>query len=284
MKLFGSKKGIGVTLATLAVAFVLGWYVRSKQTNENSTPITQNQTAKLLPAEHNSAITKATSPLAPKAKTEATTADDTAKGEKQQQLDIQRRELAFRSVIDTYFPAIKALKLSPEQEQKLVQLLVEREMASWVAHDAVKAAGSMNPADYGRALKYAEEEVQKTIDQELGEQVGKQVDVMLSAVSYIRTINQQYSPAFSKAGVPLGDEQVLPLALIMYSSYGSANNPNAVPRADNVDPTGLTELDRLAIQRAASLLTPAQLSTLTITVGDANRTYIRKTTKSADKS
>lgn len=195
----------------------------------------------------------------------------------QRQTNAERHLKAVHAVTSTYFPAIEALKLSPEKEQKLVQLLVDRAMAAWDAHDAVDAIQSRDPADYPVAIEYAQELVDREIDQEFGGQIGQQVGVMISAVSYIRMINQQYSPALSMAGMPMGDEQVLPLALVRYSSYGSDNNPNAEPRWDNVDEAGLTELDRVAVKRAASVLSPAQLDTLKVAIGNANRSYLKKT-------
>ena len=193
----------------------------------------------------------------------------------QRQINAERQAGAVHAVTSTYFPAIKGLKLSPEREQKLVQLLVERALAAWDAHDAVDASHSRNPAEFGIAIEYAQELVDKEINQEFGEQIGQQIGVMISANLYIRTINQQYIPALAKAGIPMRDEEVLPLALVMHSSYGSENNPNAEPRSDNVDEAGLTELDRVALKRAASVLTAAQLDAVKAVIGNANRSYIK---------
>ena len=264
MKRVEFKKGLGVAVGTITIALALGWYVRSAKKYDAAVALKQERERK----------PPAVVQDPPPAETAAGTIPP--KLTEPRQLDLQHRKRALGAVVSNYYPAIKGLKLSPEKEQKLVQLLVERYVASRVARDTVDEMGSRDPADYPRATDYAHEQVDLEIDRVLGEEVGKQVHAMICAVSYIRTINQQYSPALSNAGMPIADGQVLPLALVMYESYGSENNPKAEPTLHNVDNGGLTELDRLALERADSLLSPAQLDTLRIAIGSANLSYIKK--------
>lgn len=175
----------------------------------------------------------------------------------------------------TYKKVIPGLGLGQSDQEKLRSLLIERELAQWDAHDIATAdAKAADQDSLNRALELADmlsdDEMAKTFSAE----VLNKIHLLLEARPYIMRINQHYDPALAQAGIPLTPEQVLPLAKVLYHTFGSPNNPQIEENRRQVDPvTGMTPLDLLALERAKTVLTQAQLEVVKQKIAALNRTY-----------
>ena len=190
-------------------------------------------------------------------------------------LSEKERTRQITAVVDaTYQKVIAGLRISPGEREKLRNLLIERSLARWAAHDLATADAVPQQDALNRFLELAD----KLSDEEIATAVGptllKKIQAMLVARPYITRINQHYDPAMAQAGVPLLPEQVLPLAEVFYHTFGSTNNPQIEANRRQVDPvTGLTPLDLVALERAKAVLTRPQLEIVRQKIAALNRAH-----------
>ena len=170
-----------------------------------------------------------------------------------------------------YSRTMKAMKLTPEEEQKLRSLLILRYEVAYMAHEIVVDGRQRKPNDLADAINAAQADVDIDIQKMFTAEIAKQVKQMIMAGDYLLEVNTKYDRAMTTAGESITPEQTLPLALALLEAYG-INNPNAVPRNGTINPnTGLIPLDEIVLRRAASILSPRQMETLRNVIETRNR-------------
>jgi hypothetical protein len=80
--------------------------------------------------------------------------------------------------------------------------------------------------------------------------------VMATASLYLNELNQSYSRALADNGVPLSDEQLLPLARAFLASYGEPGDERGRSRPDG---TGFRPADHELMRQAEAILSSQQL-------------------------
>jgi hypothetical protein len=191
----------------------------------------------------------------------------------------RERRLAFikKAIDETYGKAITGLRLSEADEQKLYSLLIERSEAAYDAHDILAEMRTRDPKSFNAGIANAQAEVDQEIRRAFDPDTYTKIEIMIEAYPYLLRINQSFDTALSQAGLSMSPEQVLPLATILFQTYGSINNPDSIPTADNIDKiSGLTALDKLAVQRAESVLTHQQIEILKNAIAARNRIIIQR--------
>lgn len=189
----------------------------------------------------------------------------------------RRAEFIKQSIEETFGKAIASLKLDPVRAEKLRAFLVERVQVAYEANQALVEHGSREPRDFPRLIAVAQAGVELEMREFFGEALFRRIESMLQLAPYLRQISQIYDPRMAGAGVPLMNEQVLPLAAILAQAYGAPDDPRAQPRASDLHPaTGLTASDEAALQAAAGLLTPPQLTVLRSALVERNAGLIRR--------
>lgn len=155
--------------------------------------------------------------------------------------------------------------------------MIERLEAAWHANDFVSDRIPQEYIDLNDAIKLAEDSVDEEIVKILGQETALRIQDMLQATPYLQQVNQHYEPAMAQAGVPLAPEQVLPLAEILYHTYGSPNNPDIPRNRQLIDvESALSPLDRLALERSIEVLSPRQIGVLKEKIAAINRAYYLK--------
>jgi hypothetical protein len=191
---------------------------------------------------------------------------------------VQERRVEFikQSIEETFGKAIASLKLDPERAEKLRALLVERAQVAYEANQVLVEHGSREPRDFPRLIAVAQAGVEVEMREYFGEALFRRIESMLQLAPYLRRISQIYDPRMAAAGAPLMNEQVLPLAAILAQAYGAPDDTRARPRASDLHPaTGLTVSEEAALQAAAGLLTPPQLTVLRGALVEHNAGLIR---------
>lgn len=173
-------------------------------------------------------------------------------------------------LVNQYVEAVKAfVPLSPEKEQKLRDLLYERAEAVNDAEEIAEAAHD-NPDVVRSAMIQASAELNAKIESTFGADVLAQIMKLQDIIPEMGLVSATYQPAMAFSGQPLSTIQSIALAAIMRTVYDkpeSAATMNlATSRAygtqDIDSATGLSAPDRNALQRAANLLSAAQLQIL----------------------
>ena len=182
-----------------------------------------------------------------------------------------------RNVADRFAKAIKGLNLNPEDEQKILSLLVEREAVVYEARAVLRAEERENIALYRKVVAAAQAEVEKQISAGFPQNVSGKILKMVDASRYLQIVNERVEPALAHAGVPLASEQVFPLLEIFYETYDRDISSDFLYVRENVNPnTGLTDLDELALARARFVLSPEQLRELRTAIVERNNVIIKK--------
>lgn len=165
------------------------------------------------------------------------------------------------SFVDNVFmPAAAAFHLSHDKSAKLKELLIQREGAK---SDTIAIAHSSPPGKVlvPNAIVRSLTEIDNEIVDLIGPENTDKARGMLEAEADLGRIANNYGVSFTKSGYPLSPEQRLSLAIVLHESFSPEANPAAKNRAtlpiDEV--TGLTVLDRGALDRLATVLSPPQL-------------------------
>ncbi len=204
--------------------------------------------------------------------------DKRAKGRVTEGFASRSKEERLRQITlgvdQTYKKVIAGLGLSQSDQEKLRSLLIERSLAGWDAHDIVTGGVSPDQDSLNAARALAVQLSDEEIARAFSPGIVEIIQAMLAARPYIMRINQHYDPALAQAGVPLLPEQMLPLAEVLYHTFGSANNPQIEVDRRQVDPiTGLTPLELLVLERAKTVLTQAQLEVVKQKIAALNRSH-----------
>ena len=172
--------------------------------------------------------------------------------------------------------AIKALKLTPEDESKLWDLLIKHSEAAYIAHDvSVERDLAHTPGNLDEIIAIAQSEVKVEIVKTFGEDVSKQVLLMLGAGRYM-SVAMGFDVALTQAGDPLNPEQVLPMALIFKETYDSVKASKQLPTLDQINPaTGLVPLNETVVSRLAGVLSKHQLETIKDSMAERNLRFLK---------
>lgn len=157
---------------------------------------------------------------------------------------------------DRFGRAIRGMNLKPEDEAAAWRYLIGRLEAE---HIAKKVAADMD-SGLIQALREAWRQVDDEAKASLAPALYLDLSRLVAAESHLLAINQWFAPGLEKAGVPLRDDQFLPLAKAFLASYGSGWNPNASADYAKVDGSGLLAVDYTLIDAASSALSPLQLA------------------------
>lgn len=182
------------------------------------------------------------------------------------------RLVSIKNAIELkYSKTIKAMKLTPEVEQQLRNLLILRYEVAYMAHEIVVDGQQRKPHDLADAIDAAQADVDIDIQKIFPAEIAKQVKQMIMAGDYLLEVNTKYDRAMTALGESITPEQTLPLASALLEAYG-IDNPNAVPHNETINPkTGLTPLDEIVLRRAASILSPRQKEILRNLIETHNR-------------
>lgn len=166
-------------------------------------------------------------------------------------------------VTQKYAKAIAGLRLSQKDHDRLYALLLERSRVAYDARDVLNERRSRDPSDYPRYVELAQAEIDREIAASFPPAVASAVMEMIASWRQLHYITNTLDPLLEQAGRPLPREKVLPLALLLYRTFDAKQNPGAVAKARVRNPaTGLSVLDELVLEKAASLLDGAQLEAL----------------------
>lgn len=165
--------------------------------------------------------------------------------------------------MERYHKPIAGLRLSQKDQDRLYSLLHARSLVAYDARDILNERDSRDPSDYPRYVELAQADVDREIATSFPPAVASAVKEMIAARRYLHFINDVLDPLLERAGRPLPREKVLPLALLLYRTFDAKQNSGAVAKARVRNPaTGLSVLDELVLEKAASLLDGAQLEAL----------------------
>jgi hypothetical protein len=167
------------------------------------------------------------------------------------------------AVRNRFGKAIKGLKLSAEDEQKVIELLIARAESGYHAREILTQDERNNLAFYHAAIASAQADIDKEITAHFSPELSGKILNLVNARMYLAVINDTIEPAMASAGVPMAPEQVIPLLDVFYETYDRdlASDMRYVQQQINTA-TGLTDLDELALARSKGVLSPRQLETL----------------------
>jgi hypothetical protein len=134
------------------------------------------------------------------------------------------------------------------------------------AQRAAETAGLVqgSPA-WQAALTQASQDVEGQLQALLGSNADAQLDQLRARIGIQNNVQNNYTPDFSDAGVPLTPDQASGLINAMADANYSGKDTSTRPANYNIpDPTtGLSPHDDRIISNATQVLTPAQLQLLT---------------------
>ena len=187
--------------------------------------------------------------------------------------DKTRLALYIKQVDFSYGAILQSMGLAPQKIREIEDLLVMRLFAIDDAHDlAVKQ--HLDAAALKERVAAARNELDGSLSAATTPQVFDEIKAMLAATIYIYWIQDSYAPKMAQAGVPLSASNILPLGTILYETYDFVVNPQAKNlRLANIDSrTGLSDLDRVALNRAAgTVLNVKQLEVLATQLSASTR-------------
>jgi hypothetical protein len=175
-----------------------------------------------------------------------------------------------------YAKVIEAMGLTPDERKKLMNLLILRAEAAYVAHTIVENSNTARPGDLKIAIEAAQADVDAEILRSFGKERSAQISAMIAATPFLTQVGMTYEPALYKAGDPMSPDQALPLAEVLMETYGVADFSMKLPSTEGIDPkTGLLPIDEIAISRAAKVLRPEQLEVFRKLTVERNLNYIK---------
>jgi RNA polymerase sigma factor (sigma-70 family) len=175
---------------------------------------------------------------------------------------LERKEMRH-STVRAYGRAIEALKLPPDEAAQVKELLVEREFASYDAHQIADAAGlGQDSPEMGKAIAQAEAPANQALDALIGADDRGKLEA-LKGTTFYSTGNgvDDLAVDLADAGLGISSDQVVTLAQMQHDLEDSSKNPGAtVPGYRDVNPdTWESPLDQDFFSKATALLTPDQL-------------------------
>jgi RNA polymerase sigma factor (sigma-70 family) len=181
-----------------------------------------------------------------------------------------------RNVVRQYLSAIGALNLSPDEAGKLKELLVERDLASFDAHEAEAEAGV---ADDSAGARKADSEATKESNLAITALIGSDANEKLEALK--GTMNGSQNDVddmaldLADAGHPISADQSQALAQWLHDLGNASKNPDAgTPGYRDIDPdTWQSPFDRQFFTNAATILSPEQLQILETTQSEKNHDH-----------
>ncbi len=176
-----------------------------------------------------------------------------------------------------YGKPVAGLDWSDAEKVKLIEFLVDRYEARYIAHGVVSEMPNTNVADFARMAAFAETDVDHEMLAYFGEQKFQQIQSMLELNGYLNKIVEHFEPAFTQAGTPLSPKQVIPLAEIFRDIYGPSGNAATLPTRKRVNPdSSLTDFDLVVLERAAAILQPRQVVALRSAIVSRNQDYLSR--------
>jgi hypothetical protein len=180
-----------------------------------------------------------------------------------------------RSTIRTYGRAIAALNLSPNQATQLKELLVERDLASYDAHEAAVQAGFKSGSkEANKAVSEATKDLNQAVTSLIGADGNEKLEA-LKGTSFYSSPNSvdEYALDMEDAGVSLSPEQSQTLSQCLREVANPDKNPDAgSPGYNDVDhATWQSPLDQQFYAKAATILTPTQLQVLKASRSENNQ-------------
>jgi hypothetical protein len=171
-----------------------------------------------------------------------------------------------RNVDRMYGNGLNTLNLTPDQLSQLKNLLTERQMGAIDAQQAAEASGlvSGSPA-WQAAMNQASQDMEGQIQALLGSNADALLEQLRARMSIQNQVQNNYSPDFADAGLPLTPDQAIGLIQAMADANYSGKDTSTRPPNYNVpDPTSwLTPHDDRIINSATQILSPAQIQLLT---------------------
>jgi hypothetical protein len=166
---------------------------------------------------------------------------------------VQRRAIEY-----TYGRAIMSFNLNSGEEQKLRDYLLELAVVTQDTRAVAFERGVTGlRGDLSRLVAEAHQDVYRKMEADFGAALTRQVEDMVGAASYLVTVTHMFAPALEKAGTPLQNSQLIPLAVAMKE----ANTLHASAESES------PPLDERIVQRARSVLTAQQLLNLEARLG-----------------
>lgn len=191
-----------------------------------------------------------------------------------QALPASERSAVIRRSIDlTYGKAMRGLGLRPEEVERLRQLLIEKDEATYIAGDVASEAPNRAVDDKEILSVATRANVDEEIRQAFGDEKYGRIKAMIESSTHLLMQQMTYEPALKKAGIAeLDPGQTYRLAVAMRDSYGN-NNSSFNERARAADPgSGLTQADDRVLKEAASFLSEGQIETLKTVFATRNHT------------
>ena len=162
-----------------------------------------------------------------------------------------------RYAMGNYRKAIEALHLSPEDDAKLRQLVVDRWNAGMDADDVVKRMGGV-PGDLRRkAIDAATQDGDHVIKDFVGEEAYAKFE-QEKQVSFHATTNWMLFTALWDADMPVTSEQKMVYARAMQQVEKQFSTPESRSPAD--PETGLSQADLALLDAVQAFLSPEQIA------------------------
>ncbi len=188
----------------------------------------------------------------------------------------ERHQRVIKGVDYSFGMAIKGLRLPKADEQKLRDLLAERDEVAADANAVVTAETQGGP-DLPAAIREAQSKVDEEIARSFGPEIFAKVSVMLAASTYIREITYQHAQRLAAMGTQIQPEQVISLAGIFLDTYGPVNyQPDLRAVVGDPQSQDLTAKDIEVVQRSLSVLSTAQAQSLKASLVQRNLNLARK--------
>lgn len=162
-----------------------------------------------------------------------------------------------RYAMGNYRKAIEALHLSPQDEEKLRQLIVERWNAAIDARDVVDRMANPPGGLRNKAVEAAQQAGDHAIKEFLGDTAYAQFRTA-NEVWVNKTTNWMLFTALWDAGMPVSDEQETAYAQALQQVNKQFPTPESRGPAD--PQTGLTQADVALLGSLESTLTPEQIA------------------------
>ena len=191
--------------------------------------------------------------------------------------DPEGQRFGIRKGLKNYAKPIKAMKLSPEKEKQLWDLLLKRAEAGYIAQEVHQQRMlEHKPSDSTEVLALARGEVDAEIREAFGEDLSKTIASMVDAGLAFAMLSA-YDAAFEQIGEPITPDQSLPVALIFKECYGKPKGPDQIPTIALIDPaTGLIPSDSIIIGKLAEALSARQLEAFRKERAHRNIAYANK--------
>lgn len=186
---------------------------------------------------------------------------------------MHRRSRMSHEAMEPFETILASLNLPPDRLLRLQELIVEREESAQDA-EALSKDYWMSPG----STAIARAQAAAAFDQEMANVAGdaniQKIRQMLSLRPQLEQIVQKVGRDLDLSGAPMNADDLLQLAQIYKDSYAPPMERGFVNRMANFDSkTGLGDIDRQTLARAAALLTPGQLDVLRIDLAMTTTIY-----------